>query len=67
VSDDEMFRGNKYSGSVYGELAGKLEVCISVRVSASEIKGIMVNAQKEYLRRYWFKSSFGLRLSPSRT
>jgi len=49
VSDDEMFRGNKYSGSVYGELAGQLELCISVRVSARETKGILVIAHKEYI------------------
>ncbi len=44
-----MFRGNKFSGSVYGVLAGKHELSISVRVNARETKGKMVIAHKEYI------------------
>jgi len=44
-----MFRGNKYDGNVYYVLARKHELSISVRINASETKGIMVISHKEYL------------------
>jgi len=54
-----MFKENEYDGNVYYVLAGKHELSISVRVNESETKGIMVFASKEYIRKVWFKNSFG--------
>ena len=49
TSDVEMFKENKYDGSVYYVLAGKHELSISVRVNAFKVEGIYAIARKEYL------------------
>jgi len=48
-SDVELFKENKYDGSVYYVLAGKHELCISVRVNSSKTEGIIVIASKDFI------------------
>jgi len=57
--DGEIIKENKYVGTVYYELAGKLELCISVRVNTSKTKGTFVIAPKDVINS---KTSFFLHI-----